>query len=85
MTIPKGIAFIEETPRYVFHLGAKDSYFFSMGTVKGKTILLESSTNTKCGGGSGTLIEKQIRRLYCKDKIFDLHKGMPLDAFSNKP
>jgi len=81
VTIPKGIALIEETPRYVFHLGAKDSYFFSMGTVKGKTILLESSTNTKCGGGSGTLIEKQIRRLYCKDKIFDLHKDMPLDAF----
>lgn len=73
VTIPKGISMLEENPHYAFHLGAKDSYFFCFGKVMGKTVLLESNTNTKCGGGSGTLVEKQVRRLYCKTNSSNQH------------
>ncbi len=64
VTIPKGAELINPDADYVFHIGAKDSYFFNLRRVNNKTIIQEWRTGTKCGGGSGTLIEKQCRRLF---------------------
>ncbi|MCL5282868.1 MAG: acyl-CoA dehydratase activase-related protein, partial [Planctomycetes bacterium] len=62
--IPKGAEAIAPAARYLFHIGAKDSYFFSLGTAAGRKIIVEWRTGTKCGGGSGMLVEKQCRRLF---------------------
>ncbi|HOB16825.1 MAG TPA: acyl-CoA dehydratase activase-related protein [Defluviitoga sp.] len=67
VTIPKGVFLLEPNVSYVFHIGAKDSYFLRLAEVEGEINLLEWSANSKCGGGSGILIEKQLRRLYLKD------------------
>jgi len=64
VAIPKGIEVAQPRADYVFHIGAKDSYFFNMKQINGKKIIQEWKTGTKCGGGSGTLIEKQCRRLF---------------------
>ena len=45
-------------------MGAKDTYFFNTRRVRERSIIQEWRTGTKCGGGSGTLIEKQCRRLF---------------------
>jgi len=63
VAIPKGVGLIEPDAQYIFHIGAKDSYFFNVRQINGKKIIQEWKTGTKCGGGSGTLIEKQCRRL----------------------
>jgi activator of 2-hydroxyglutaryl-CoA dehydratase/predicted nucleotide-binding protein (sugar kinase/HSP70/actin superfamily) len=64
VAIPKGAAVINPNVQYIFHIGAKDSYFFNLRRINGKDIIQEWRTGTKCGGGSGTLIEKQCRRLF---------------------
>jgi activator of 2-hydroxyglutaryl-CoA dehydratase/predicted nucleotide-binding protein (sugar kinase/HSP70/actin superfamily) len=64
VAIPKGAAAIDPTAKYIFHMGAKDSYFFDLSRINGKEVIQEWRTGTKCGGGSGTLIEKQCRRLF---------------------
>jgi len=64
VAIPKGAEIISPNARYILHIGAKDSYFFHLETVNGKRVIQEWRTGTKCGGGSGTLIEKQCRRLF---------------------
>jgi activator of 2-hydroxyglutaryl-CoA dehydratase/predicted nucleotide-binding protein (sugar kinase/HSP70/actin superfamily) len=64
VAIPKGVAICHPQAEYVFHIGAKDSYFFHLSQVNEKPIIQEWRTGTKCGGGSGTLIEKQCRRLF---------------------
>ena len=64
VAIPKGAAAICPKAKYIFHMGAKDSYFFNLSRINGKEIIQEWRTGTKCGGGSGTLIEKQCRRLF---------------------
>ena len=64
VAIPKGAARIDPSVRFVFHIGAKDPYFFELAHVKGRQVIQEWRTGTKCGGGSGTLIEKQCRRLF---------------------
>ena len=64
VTIPKGAVLVGPDAEYVFHIGAKDSYFFNLKRVKGAVIIQQWRTGTKCGGGSGTLIEKQCRRLF---------------------
>ncbi len=63
VAIPKGADIIAPDAEYIFHIGAKDSYFFHIRDINGSKVLLEWKTGTKCGGGSGTLIEKQCRRL----------------------
>jgi activator of 2-hydroxyglutaryl-CoA dehydratase/predicted nucleotide-binding protein (sugar kinase/HSP70/actin superfamily) len=63
VTIPKGADLVYPDAQYIFHIGAKDSYFFKLKSVGGKRIIQEWMTGTKCGGGSGILIEKQCRRL----------------------
>jgi activator of 2-hydroxyglutaryl-CoA dehydratase/predicted nucleotide-binding protein (sugar kinase/HSP70/actin superfamily) len=64
VAIPKGAEVIRPNAKYIFHVGAKDSYFFHLRLIKRKKIIQEWKTGTKCGGGSGTLIEKQCRRLF---------------------
>jgi len=64
VTIPKGAGLVSPEAEYIFHIGAKDSYFFNLKNINGKKIIQEWRTGTKCGGGSGTLIEKQCRRLF---------------------
>ena len=64
VAIPKGAEAIAPTAKYLFHIGAKDSYFFSFGSAAGRKIIVEWRTGTKCGGGSGMLVEKQCRRLF---------------------
>jgi len=64
VAIPKGAEVVSPNAGYVLHIGAKDSYFFHLETVNGKRVIQEWRTGTKCGGGSGTLIEKQCRRLF---------------------
>ncbi len=64
VAIPKGAETAQPQAQYIFHIGAKDSYFFNLRQINGKKIIQEWKTGTKCGGGSGTLIEKQCRRLF---------------------
>ncbi|MHC4459986.1 MAG: acyl-CoA dehydratase activase-related protein [Planctomycetota bacterium] len=64
VTIPKGAGLVSPDAEYIFHIGAKDAYFFNLKNINGKKIIQEWRTGTKCGGGSGTLIEKQCRRLF---------------------
>jgi activator of 2-hydroxyglutaryl-CoA dehydratase/predicted nucleotide-binding protein (sugar kinase/HSP70/actin superfamily) len=64
VAIPKGAETTEPHAQYVVHMGAKDSYFFHIKAIDGRKIIQEWRTGTKCGGGSGTLIEKQCRRLF---------------------
>jgi len=64
VAIPKGAETVQPQAQYIFHIGAKDSYFFNLKQINGKKIIQEWKTGTKCGGGSGTLIEKQCRRLF---------------------
>ncbi|MBL7153895.1 MAG: CoA activase [Phycisphaerae bacterium] len=64
VVIPKGAARIRPEAKIIFHIGAKDSYFFEIRQIRGKRMIQEWKTGTKCGGGSGTLIEKQCRRLF---------------------
>jgi len=64
VAIPKGVEVVAPEARYVFHIGAKDAYFFSVGLSGQHQVIREWRTGTKCGGGSGMLVEKQCRRLF---------------------
>jgi activator of 2-hydroxyglutaryl-CoA dehydratase/predicted nucleotide-binding protein (sugar kinase/HSP70/actin superfamily) len=64
VAIPKGVETTIPSASYVFHIGAKDPYFFHLRQINSKRIIQDWKTGTKCGGGSGTLIEKQCRRLF---------------------
>lgn len=64
VAIPQGVALTCPQAAYIFHIGAKDTYFFHIRCAGGRPVILEWRTGTKCGGGSGTLIEKQCRRLF---------------------
>ncbi len=64
-----------------FILELKTLIFLRLAVVEDEINLLEWSANSKCGGGSGILIEKQLRRLYLKDdlKFFNIE-----DPYQNK-
>ncbi len=64
VAIPKGVEVLAPDACCVFHIGAKDAYFFGVGRAGGRRIIREWRTGSKCGGGSGMLIEKQCRRLF---------------------
>lgn len=64
VAIPKGAEVVAPAAKCIFHVGAKDSYFFNLGSVDSRQIISEWRTGTKCGGGSGMLVEKQCRRLF---------------------
>ena len=56
VAIPKGVELTAPTAKYVFHIGAKDAYFFHLGMTGERKIISEWRTGTKCGGGSGMLV-----------------------------
>ncbi|MBU1168249.1 MAG: hypothetical protein KKD44_01665 [Proteobacteria bacterium] len=68
ITIPAGVSHMAPDTRYIFHIGARDSYFFEMENIHDSGDLLsfvpDHGTGTKCGGGSGLLITKQCRRYF---------------------
>ncbi len=68
LTIPLGANFIDSDSKYVFHIGAKDPYFFEKSKIgKSGVYVPDNSTGTKCGGGSGILLTKQSRRLFAEE------------------
>lgn len=68
IAIPLGADKIAPDAGYVFHIGAKDPYFFEKERIKTgkvwKVFTPDHGTGTKCGGGSGILIAKQCRRFF---------------------
>ncbi len=64
VAIPKGAEIIKPDAKYIFHIGAVNSYFFNLEKVDNKMIIQEWKAGTKCGGGTGMLLEKQCRRLF---------------------
>jgi activator of 2-hydroxyglutaryl-CoA dehydratase/predicted nucleotide-binding protein (sugar kinase/HSP70/actin superfamily) len=68
LAIPAGASHLDPEARYVFHMGAKDSYFFEIEKIhakgEGHVFVPDHGTGTKCGGGSGILITKQCRRFF---------------------
>jgi len=68
ITIPLGGDMIAQNADYIFHIGAKDSYFFEKESIETKQdwkmFVADHGTGTKCGGGSGILITKQCRRFF---------------------
>jgi len=64
VAIPAGIGVVHPEAELVFHMGAKDAYYFNLTRVNNQPTIQDWRTGTKCGGGSGTLIEKQCRRLF---------------------
>ncbi|MGV8151971.1 MAG: BadF/BadG/BcrA/BcrD ATPase family protein [Candidatus Nanoarchaeia archaeon] len=63
VAIPKGAKAIDKKTDAILHIGAKDAYFFSLSEINGYSVIQEAKPSSKCGGGSGTLISKQCRRL----------------------
>ena len=84
VTIPTGAHTLCPEARYIFHIGAKDPYFFEKDSVESngqrKVIITDNGTGTKCGGGSGILINKTVRRFFSEDfsSAQDLQEGMEL-------
>ena len=68
ITIPLGGDMAAPNADYIFHIGAKDSYFFEKESIETKQVwemfVADHGTGTKCGGGSGILITKQCRRFF---------------------
>ncbi|MFC1690603.1 BadF/BadG/BcrA/BcrD ATPase family protein [Nanoarchaeota archaeon] len=77
ISIPAGVEVIAPEAEYIIHIGSKDPYFFERERLKTQQISSEadmpssfvsdSQTGTKCGGGSGILINKQVRRFFGKE------------------
>ncbi len=68
IAIPAGAGLLAPYAGYIFHIGAKDSYFFEMENIltgnRYMSFTPDHGTGTKCGGGSGILITKQCRRFF---------------------
>ncbi len=64
VAIPTGAELAAPAAKWIFHIGAKDAYFFHIGATGSRKIISEWRTGTKCGGGSGMLVEKQCRRMF---------------------
>ncbi|MDH7598613.1 MAG: BadF/BadG/BcrA/BcrD ATPase family protein [Sedimentisphaerales bacterium] len=64
VAIPTGASHVQPSARFVLHLGAKDPYFFEVDWIENRLLIREWRTGSKCGGGSGILVEKQCRRLF---------------------
>jgi len=70
LTIPLGAHLIAPDAKYIFHIGAKDPYFFEKSSGgEFKIYVPDYGTGTKCGGGSGILLNKQCRRLFSDEVI----------------
>jgi predicted CoA-substrate-specific enzyme activase len=88
VAIPAGAAVIASDAQYIFHIGAKDSYFFHTKKLGNKSVIVECRPSSKCGGGSGTLLDKQCKRLLeadisgCQESIYDMAEDMASHAKS---
>ncbi|MBU0980418.1 MAG: hypothetical protein KJ709_06425 [Nanoarchaeota archaeon] len=60
-TIPRGAQHLAPDIKYIFHIGARDPYFFEVDPDIGVVVY---ETGTKCGGGSGILLAKQYKRYF---------------------
>ncbi len=70
IAISQGANVLAPEAEYIIHVGAKDPYFFERETdamVTGMSFISDHGTGTKCGGGSGILINKQVRRFFAED------------------
>lgn len=70
IAIPAGVNIIAPWASYIVHIGAKDPYFFereSDGEGLESSYISDHGTGSKCGGGSGILINKQVRRFFAED------------------
>lgn len=71
IAISQGAEVLAPKAEYIIHVGSKDPYFFERETdtvLTGKSFISDHGTGTKCGGGSGILINKQVRR-YFSDQV----------------
>ncbi|THB68746.1 MAG: hypothetical protein D6B26_00220, partial [Spirochaetaceae bacterium] len=86
IAISQGAQVIAPEAEYVFHIGARDPYFFEREALSssggqlstGRSIISDHGTGTKCGGGSGILINKQVRRFFADEvpvKLEDVGAG----------
>ena len=62
--VVRGARFVEPECEAILHLGARDACFFHVTGDRFNPVILDWSTSSKCGAGSGTLLEKQVRRLF---------------------
>lgn len=69
VAIPWGARFIAPSLSLVFHVGARQSLFFRLRQEKDNPIVLDWSAGTRCGGGSGILVEKQLLRLFAEGAL----------------
>ncbi len=75
ITIPIGATYLVPDAQYIFHIGARDPYYFEREQVsnENQSFTSDHGTGTKCGGGSGILFTKQCRRFY--EKEYDVEIG----------
>ena len=81
ISISVGAEIIAPDAEYIIHLGSKDPYFFEREIDKestGKSFVSDHDTGTKCGGGSGILINKQVRRFFADE--FSVQLRVPDDT-----
>ncbi|MAG07794.1 hypothetical protein CMI46_03185 [Candidatus Pacearchaeota archaeon] len=68
VTVPIGAHYFNEDSKYVFHIGSRDPYFFDIDNIgengNERVVVFDNCAGTKCGGGSGVLIGKTVRRLF---------------------
>jgi len=67
IAISSGADLIAPDCEYLIHVGSKDPYFFEREKTGDKAeefFVSDHGTGTKCGGGSGILINKQVRRFF---------------------
>ena len=67
LSVSAGAQIIAPECEYLIHVGAKDPYFFERektGNTQESFFISDHGTGTKCGGGSGILINKQVRRFF---------------------
>ncbi len=70
LAISAGAELIAPECEYLIHVGSKDPYFFDRektGEARESFFVSDHGTGTKCGGGSGILINKQVRRFFSEE------------------
>ncbi len=69
ISVPTGAEIVAPGAEYIFHMGSTNPYFFERMIDKktGRAFVADHGTGTKCGGGSGILINKQVRRFFAAD------------------
>jgi len=72
ISIPSGAEIVAPDAEYIFHMGSKDPYFFEREAEGG--FVSDHGTGTKCGGGSGILINKQVRRFFIEEHAVKLEE-----------